>query len=51
MLFNCAQDKAVEYLNEILDQVSTMSDTQQFAIVDLIRKHTRQGVSDAQRVF
>ncbi len=42
MLFNCAQDKAVQYLGEVLDQVSSMGEILQFIVVELIRKVCRQ---------
>ncbi|GAM17731.1 hypothetical protein SAMD00019534_009060, partial [Acytostelium subglobosum LB1] len=38
MLFNCAQDKAVEYLSGVLDQVPSFGDMLQFIVVELIRK-------------
>ncbi|EFA81222.1 coatomer protein complex beta subunit [Heterostelium album PN500] len=38
MLFNCAQDKAVEYLSTVLDQVPSFGDMLQFIVVELIRK-------------
>eukprot|EP01119_Soliformovum_irregulare_P008401 TRINITY_DN2151_c0_g1_i1.p1 TRINITY_DN2151_c0_g1~~TRINITY_DN2151_c0_g1_i1.p1 ORF type:complete len:947 (+),score=306.48 TRINITY_DN2151_c0_g1_i1:94-2934(+) len=38
MLFNCAQDKAVEYLGEVLDQVAGMGDILQLIIVELIKR-------------
>jgi len=38
MLFNCAQDKAVQYLGEVLDQLSIMGEILQIMIVELIRK-------------
>jgi len=41
MLFNCAQDKAVQYLSEVLDQVSSMGEILQFIVVELIRKVVR----------
>jgi len=41
MLFNCAQEKAVEYLSETLDQVSGMGEIIQFIVVELIRKVCR----------
>jgi len=41
MLFNCAQDKAVQYLSEVLDQVSSMGEILQFIVVELIRKVCR----------
>jgi len=41
MLFNCAQDKAVLYLSEVLDQVSGMGEILQIIVVELIRKVCR----------
>eukprot|EP01113_Clastostelium_recurvatum_P001792 TRINITY_DN1073_c0_g1_i6.p1 TRINITY_DN1073_c0_g1~~TRINITY_DN1073_c0_g1_i6.p1 ORF type:complete len:1001 (-),score=348.72 TRINITY_DN1073_c0_g1_i6:425-3292(-) len=41
MLFNCAQDKAVEYLGTVLDQVASFGDMLQFIVVELIRKVCR----------
>eukprot|EP01117_Protostelium_nocturnum_P002278 TRINITY_DN1292_c0_g1_i1.p1 TRINITY_DN1292_c0_g1~~TRINITY_DN1292_c0_g1_i1.p1 ORF type:complete len:974 (+),score=300.21 TRINITY_DN1292_c0_g1_i1:68-2989(+) len=46
MLFNCAQDKAVEYLSETLDQVSGMGEIIQFIVVELIRKVCRTTPSE-----
>eukprot|EP01112_Ceratiomyxa_fruticulosa_P016820 TRINITY_DN5132_c0_g1_i1.p1 TRINITY_DN5132_c0_g1~~TRINITY_DN5132_c0_g1_i1.p1 ORF type:complete len:963 (-),score=223.46 TRINITY_DN5132_c0_g1_i1:118-3006(-) len=41
MLFNCAQDRAVEYLASVLDQVAAFGDMLQFIVVELIRKVCR----------
>lgn len=41
MLFNCAQEKAVEFLGTVLDQVSNFGDVLQFIVVELIRKVCR----------
>lgn len=49
MLFHCAQELAIDYLNSILDKVDTMADTIQFVVIDAIRRHARQGISDAQK--
>lgn len=38
MLVNSSQEKAVEYLNSVLDQVATFADILQLLVVDLIRK-------------
>eukprot|EP01090_Pellita_catalonica_P020959 TRINITY_DN7712_c0_g1_i2.p1 TRINITY_DN7712_c0_g1~~TRINITY_DN7712_c0_g1_i2.p1 ORF type:complete len:973 (+),score=184.69 TRINITY_DN7712_c0_g1_i2:54-2972(+) len=38
MLFNCDQDRAIEYLSTVLDQVADFGDILQFIIVELIRK-------------
>jgi len=48
MLFNCAQEKAVEYLATVLDQVGSFGDILQFTIVELIRKVCR--ANPAERV-
>eukprot|EP01087_Luapelamoeba_hula_P000371 TRINITY_DN1026_c0_g1_i1.p1 TRINITY_DN1026_c0_g1~~TRINITY_DN1026_c0_g1_i1.p1 ORF type:complete len:975 (+),score=207.36 TRINITY_DN1026_c0_g1_i1:169-3093(+) len=49
MLFNCAQEKAVEYLSSVLDQVGSFGDILQFTIVELIRKVCRTTPSERQR--
>ncbi|KAL6053952.1 Coatomer subunit beta [Balamuthia mandrillaris] len=41
MLFNCAQDRAVEYLSSVLDKVEGFGDILQFTVVELIRKVCR----------
>jgi len=41
MLFNCAQDKAIQYLTDVLDQVAGMGEMLQFIVVELIRKVCR----------
>jgi len=46
MLFNCAQDKAVEYLAEVLDQVANMGDILQLIIVELIKKVCKTNPGD-----
>ncbi len=46
MLFNCAQDKAVQYLSETMDQVSTMGEIIQLIVVELIRKVCRTNPQD-----
>lgn len=46
MLFNCAQDRAIEYLGSVLDQVSTFGDMLQFIVVELIRKVCRTNPSE-----
>lgn len=38
MLMNCAQEKAVEFLLSVLDQVSSFADTLQYVVIELIRK-------------
>jgi len=49
MLFNCAQDKAVEYLSSVLDQVSTFGDVLQYSIVELIRKVCRTNPAERSK--
>ena len=46
MLFNCAQDKAVQYLSEVFDQVANMGEILQFIVVELIRKVCRTNPQD-----
>mmetsp|Transcript_24653 Transcript_24653/g.61827 ORF Transcript_24653/g.61827 Transcript_24653/m.61827 type:complete len:954 (+) Transcript_24653:242-3103(+) len=41
MLYHCAEEKAVEYLAEVLDQVSSFGDILQLIVVELIRKVCR----------
>jgi coatomer subunit beta len=41
MLFQCAQERAVAYLSENLDQVSNWSDILQLVVLELIRKVVR----------
>jgi coatomer subunit beta len=38
MLYHCAEEKAVEYLAQVLDQVSGFGDILQLIVVELIRK-------------
>jgi len=49
MLFNCAQDKAVQYLLETLDQVVGLGDIIQMIVVELIRKVCRQNPSERSK--
>lgn len=49
MLFNCAQDKAVQYLSETLDQVSGMGEIIQLIVVELIRKVCRSNPTDRSK--
>jgi len=49
MLFNCAQDKAVEYLSTVLDQVPSFGDMLQFIIVELIRKVCKKNPSERSK--
>jgi coatomer subunit beta len=46
MLFNCAQDKAVQYLSDVLDQVANMGEILQFIVIELIRKVCRTNPQD-----
>eukprot|EP01114_Cavostelium_apophysatum_P024678 TRINITY_DN973_c0_g1_i2.p1 TRINITY_DN973_c0_g1~~TRINITY_DN973_c0_g1_i2.p1 ORF type:complete len:955 (+),score=319.11 TRINITY_DN973_c0_g1_i2:111-2975(+) len=46
MLFNCAQEKAVQYLGEVLDQISGMGEILQIIVVELIRKVCRTTPSE-----
>lgn len=41
MLFNCAQDRAISYLNEVLESVSNFGEILQLIIVEMIRKVVR----------
>ena len=41
MLFHTAQDRAVEYLSQNLDQVATWGDILQLVVLELIRKIVR----------
>lgn len=49
MLFNCARDKAVEYLNQVLDQVQGFGEILQLIVVELIRKVVRTRPQDRPR--
>eukprot|EP01116_Phalansterium_solitarium_P017107 TRINITY_DN4132_c0_g1_i2.p1 TRINITY_DN4132_c0_g1~~TRINITY_DN4132_c0_g1_i2.p1 ORF type:complete len:946 (+),score=352.53 TRINITY_DN4132_c0_g1_i2:57-2894(+) len=49
MLFNCAQDKAIEYLSEVLDQVSSMGEVIQLIVVELIRKVCRTNPTERSK--
>jgi len=49
MLFHCAQDLAIDYLNSVLDKAAGFADTLQFVVIDAIRRHARQGITDAQK--
>jgi len=46
MLFSTAQEKAVEYLNTILDQVANLPDILQMIVVELIRKVCRKNPAE-----
>jgi coatomer subunit beta len=41
MLFNCDQERAIIYLNEVLDQVQNFGEILQLIIVEMIRKVVR----------
>ena len=49
MLFSCGKDFAIRYLNENLAQISNWGETLQCAAIEIIRKHTREGINDAQK--
>lgn len=49
MLYHCAQEKALDYLNEVIDKVSTFGDILQFAAINLIRKVCRGPLSASER--
>lgn len=51
MLFACGQDRAIRYLNENLAQIGSWGEILQCAAIDVIRKHTREGISDMQKVI
>jgi len=46
MLVNCAQPKAVEYLNSVIDSVPSMPEPLQLIVIDLIRKVCKQAVKE-----
>lgn len=46
MLFNCAPEKAVEYLSSVLDEVPSFGDMLQFIVVELIRKVCKTSPSE-----
>ena len=46
MLFNCAQERAIEYLATCLDEVPTWGDMLQLAVVELIRKLCRSAPTE-----
>lgn len=50
MLFSCGQDRAIGYLNENLSQIGSWGELLQCTAIDIIRKHTREGISDVQKV-
>jgi coatomer subunit beta len=50
MLYNCAQPKALEYLNTVLDQVPSFGDILQFVTIELLRKVHRTNISAGERV-
>lgn len=49
MLFNCAQDRAIEYLGTVLDQVANFGDMLQFIVVELIRKVCRTNPAERSK--
>ncbi|KAN0041501.1 hypothetical protein ACTFIV_004042 [Dictyostelium citrinum] len=49
MLFNCAPEKAVEYLSSVLDEVPTFGDMLQFIVVELIRKVCKTSPSERSK--
>eukprot|EP01094_Clydonella_sp_ATCC50884_P010917 TRINITY_DN20734_c0_g1_i1.p1 TRINITY_DN20734_c0_g1~~TRINITY_DN20734_c0_g1_i1.p1 ORF type:complete len:932 (-),score=412.79 TRINITY_DN20734_c0_g1_i1:126-2921(-) len=49
MLYNCAQERALDYLNEVIDKVSTFGDILQFAAINLIKKVCRGPLSASER--
>jgi len=51
MLFSSAPEAAVKFLNENCEQASSWGDSLQFTVIDVIRKHTRQGISDGQKAM
>ncbi len=51
MLFNCAQDRAIKYLNAVLDEVAGFGEILQLIVIEVIKKVWRQDtVSGSQRV-
>jgi coatomer subunit beta len=51
MLFNCAQDRAIKYLNSVLDEVAGFGEILQLIVIEVIKKVWRQDtVSGSQRV-
>jgi len=49
MLYSCAQERAVGYINSVLDQVPNMGETMQLAIVQTIAKISRAGCPPQDR--
>ncbi|EAL65020.1 coatomer protein complex beta subunit [Dictyostelium discoideum AX4] len=49
MLFNCAPEKAVEYLSSVLDEVPSFGDMLQFIVVELIRKVCKTSPSERSK--
>ena len=49
MLYNCAQQKALEYLNTVIDQVTSFGDILQFVTIELLRKVCRTNLSPGER--
>jgi hypothetical protein len=50
MLFNCDQDKAIEYLSSVIGQVNTFGDILQIIVIELIRKVCKSTASGSDRV-
>eukprot|EP01097_Dermamoeba_algensis_P003079 TRINITY_DN2239_c0_g1_i1.p1 TRINITY_DN2239_c0_g1~~TRINITY_DN2239_c0_g1_i1.p1 ORF type:complete len:947 (-),score=236.04 TRINITY_DN2239_c0_g1_i1:131-2971(-) len=51
MLVTCSQEKAVEYLSGVLDQVASFADIIQLLVVDLIRKVSKTQSSERSKYF
>lgn len=49
MLFSCNHDLAIRFLNESLGGLSSWGEILQCIAIDIIRKHTREGISDSQK--
>lgn len=49
MLFNCDQDKAIEYLSSVIGQVNTFGDILQIIVIELIRKVCKSTASGSDR--
>jgi len=46
MLYNCDQEKAVEYLSSVINQVHNFAENLQIIIVELIRKVSKHMPSE-----
>jgi len=51
MLINSSQEKAIEYLGSVVDQISTFPDTLQLLVVELIRKVCKTQTNDRSKYF